>query len=66
MKVVLRNPRREVELAGQRRVKDVLRELEIVPETVLVIRGDELLTNDAVVAESETIELRPVMSGGAR
>jgi sulfur carrier protein len=66
MKVVLRNPRREVELAGQRRVKDVLRELEIVPETVLVIRGDELLTSDAVVAESETIELRPVMSGGAR
>jgi len=66
MKVVLRNPRREVELAGQRRVKDVLRELEIIPETVLVIRGDELLTSDAVVAESETIELRPVMSGGAR
>jgi sulfur carrier protein len=66
MKVILRHPRREVELAGQRRVKDVLRELEIVPETVLVIRGDELLTSDAVVAESETIELRPVMSGGAR
>lgn len=66
MKVVLRNPRREVELAGPRRVKDVLRELEIVPETVLVIRDDELLTNDDVVAESETIELRPVMSGGAR
>ena len=66
MKIVLRNPRREVELAGQRRVKDVLRELEIIPETVLVIRGDELLTHDAVVGESETIELRPVMSGGGR
>ena len=66
MKVVLRNPRREVELAGQRRVKDVLRELQIVPETVLVICGDELLTADAVVAETETIELRPVMSGGGR
>jgi sulfur carrier protein len=65
MKVVLRNPRREVELAGQRRVKDILKELEIVPETVLVIRGDELVTNDAVIADSETIELRPVMSGGA-
>ena len=31
MKVVLRNPRREVEVAGNRRVKDVLRELEILP-----------------------------------
>jgi len=66
VKIILRNPRREVELAGQRRVKDVLRELEIVPETVLVIRGDELVTGDAVIADSETIELRPVMSGGAR
>ena len=65
MKVVLRNPRREVELAGQRRVKDILRELEIVPETVQVIRGDELVTSDAMIADSETIELRPVMSGGA-
>lgn len=65
MKVVLRNPRREVELAGHRRVKDVLRELEIIPETVLVIRGDELVTSDTVIGDTETIELRPVMSGGA-
>jgi sulfur carrier protein len=65
VKVMLRNPRREVEVAGNRRVKDVLRELEILPETVLVIRGDELITADQVVAEADTIELRPVMSGGA-
>jgi sulfur carrier protein len=66
VKVMLRNPRREVEVAGNRRVKDVLRELEILPETVLVIRGDELITADQVVSDTETIELRPVMSGGAR
>ena len=66
MKVMLRNPKREVEVAGNRRVKDVLRELEILPETVLVIRGDELITADQVVSDTETIELRPVMSGGTR
>ncbi|OLA97294.1 MAG: thiamine biosynthesis protein ThiS [Candidatus Rokubacteria bacterium 13_2_20CM_69_15_2] len=66
MKVILRNPRREVEVAGGRRVKDVLRELDILPETVLVIRGDELITADQVVRDADTIELRPVMSGGAR
>jgi sulfur carrier protein len=66
VKVMLRNPKREVEVAGNRRVKDVLRELEILPETVLVIRGDELITADQVVSDTETIELRPVMSGGAR
>ena len=65
MKVILRNPRREVEVAGGRRVKDVLRELEIIPETVLVIRGDDLITADQLVRDDETIELRPVMSGGS-
>src|SRR5947207_13399973 len=66
MKVILRNPRREVEMAGGRRVKEVLRELDILPETVLVIRGDELITPDQVVRDADTIELRPVMSGGSR
>ena len=65
MKVVLRNPRREVEVPGNRRVKDVLRELNILPETVLVIRGDDLITADQQVHEGDTIELRPVMSGGS-
>ncbi|MBI4637119.1 MAG: MoaD/ThiS family protein [Candidatus Rokubacteria bacterium] len=64
MKVVLRNPRREIEVAGGRRVKDVLKELDVIPETVLVIRGDTLITADQVVADHDTIELRPVMSGG--
>ena len=65
MKVILRNPRREVDLAGNRRVKEILRELAIVPETVLVICGDALVTADHIVRDDETIELRPVMSGGA-
>lgn len=64
MKVVLRNPKREVELVGRRRVKELLKELDILPDTVLVIRGKELLTADAVVAEEEIIEVRPVISGG--
>ncbi|HET9490512.1 MAG TPA: MoaD/ThiS family protein [Methylomirabilota bacterium] len=64
MKVVLRNPRREVEVPGGRRVKDILRDLAVIPESVLVIRGDSLITHDQVVDDHDTIELRPVMSGG--
>jgi sulfur carrier protein len=64
MRVVLRNPVREVELAGRRRVRELLRELGVLPETVLVIRGRELLTVDDVVREEDTVELRPVISGG--
>ena len=66
MTVVLRNPRRAVDVAGNRRVKDVLRELQIIPETVLVIRGDDLITTDQMVRDGDVIELRPVMSGGTR
>ncbi len=64
MKVLIRHQKREVEVAGRRRVRDVLIELGINPETVLVIRGMQLLTPDAQVGENETIELRPVVSGG--
>ena len=64
MKVILRNPSRQVELAGRRRVKELLRELDILPDTVLVIRGKELLTADQVVAEDDVVEVRPVISGG--
>jgi sulfur carrier protein len=65
MKVILRNPRREVEVSGKRRVKELLRELDILAGTVLVIRNDELLTTDAVVGDDDVLEVRPVMSGGA-
>jgi len=65
IRVVLRNPRREVEVAGNRRVKDVLRDLDILPETVLVIRGDDLVTADQMLRDDDVIELRPVMSGGS-
>ena len=65
MKVILRNPRREIAVDGRRRVKELLAELDILPGTVLVIRGDELLTADAVVGGEDVLEVRPVMSGGA-
>ena len=66
MKVVLRNQGREVELKGRRRVRELLAELGVLPETVLVIRGRDLLTVDEVVGEDDVLELRPVISGGRR
>lgn len=64
MKVVLRNPRRELELEGIRRVSDLYRRLELVSESYLTIRQGELLTSDDPVADEDVIELRPVISGG--
>jgi sulfur carrier protein len=66
VKVVLRNPRREVEIRGPLTVDALLQRLELNPESVLVIDGDELVTRDARLADSSTVEIRPVISGGAR
>jgi molybdopterin converting factor small subunit len=34
--------------------------------SVLVVRGDTLVPGDAVLADDDVIEIRPVISGGAR
>ena len=64
MKVKLRNPDREVEVAGEHKVHDLLGELGINPDTVLVIRKRELLTREDRVGQQDEIEVRPVISGG--
>jgi sulfur carrier protein len=66
MKVKLRNPDRDVEVRGGRRVRDVLSDLRIDPDSVLVIRERELLTRDERVGEDDRLEIRPVISGGDR
>jgi sulfur carrier protein len=65
VRIILRNPRKEIEVDGKRRVKELLVELDILPGTVLVIRGNELLTADTVVGGDDVVEVRPVMSGGS-
>ncbi|MBX7161387.1 MAG: MoaD/ThiS family protein [Acidimicrobiia bacterium] len=64
MKVLLRNPKRTVEIAGPMRVSKVLDHLSVNPESVIVIRADELVTGDVEIADEDEIELRPVISGG--
>ena len=64
MKVIIRRPRREVEMSGSRRVRDLLQELQINPESVLVVRGEDLLTPDEIVKDEEIIEVVPAISGG--
>jgi sulfur carrier protein len=65
VKVVLRNPRREVEVKGPVRVHALLADLDVNREGVLVIRGDTLVTDDALLGDDDVVEVRPVVSGGA-
>ena len=64
MKVLLRNPRRELEIAGPITVTALLQRLELNPESVLVIAGDELVARDARLDDATSVEIRPVISGG--
>jgi sulfur carrier protein len=66
MKVVLRNPRRELDVPGPISVIALLNRLELNRESVLVIKGDTLVPGDAMLDEdNEAVEIRPVISGGA-
>ncbi|MGH9184891.1 MAG: MoaD/ThiS family protein [Acidimicrobiales bacterium] len=65
MKVLLRNPRREVEIDGPIRVDALLAQLALNRESVLVIRNDELVPGDGLLSEADVVEVRPVISGGA-
>jgi sulfur carrier protein ThiS len=65
VRVRLRNPDREVEVAGGRSVREVLLHLGVDPDTVLVIRGGELITREERIADTDEVEVRPVISGGS-
>ena len=65
MRVHLRPQQRTVEVAGRRRVGQLLTDLGILPGTARVIRGDTLLTDGEVVEDGEEIEIRAVISGGS-
>jgi sulfur carrier protein len=66
MKLVLRNPRRELDVPAPRTVAQLLTDLDVVPESVLVIRNETLATRDERLHDDDIVEIRPVVSGGAR
>ena len=65
MLVRLSHPNREIEIKGPKRTKDLLRELNLVMEAHLVIRGEELVTEAEWLADVDQVEIRPVISGGS-
>jgi sulfur carrier protein len=65
MKVQLSHPAREVEVKGPKRVRELLRDLNLIQEAHLVIRGDDLITEDEMLKDTDQVEIRPVISGGS-
>ena len=65
MKVLLRNPKREIEVEGRRSVNGLLAELGLPRESHLVIRNGTLVPGDERLTDADELEIRPVISGGA-
>jgi len=66
MQIRLEPQGKQLTITGRRRVGELVHSLGILAGTVMVIRGDELLTDDEFVDDTDSIELRAVISGGAR
>lgn len=64
MQIRLHNPKRDVEVDGPLRVTELVKALGLNRESILVIRGDTLVTHDETLHDNDVVEIRPVISGG--
>lgn len=64
MIVRLRQPTREITVDGVRTVNALLDQLDMNRESFLVIRNGTLVPGDGRLEDDDTIEIRPVVSGG--
>jgi sulfur carrier protein len=62
--VRLRQPTREISVEGISTVNQLLDSLDLNRESFLVIRNGTLVPGDGQLDDDDTIEVRPVVSGG--
>jgi sulfur carrier protein ThiS len=61
-KLILRN--QEYEVRHGMTIRKALQKSGIEPDSVLITRDGELITDDQIINENDVIKLVPVISGG--
>ncbi|MFQ5943169.1 MAG: MoaD/ThiS family protein [Anaerolineales bacterium] len=64
MTAILRLRKQEFEVKSGMTVRDAMLKHDIQPEAVIPTRDGELITDDEIIREGETIRLVAVISGG--
>jgi len=64
MKVFIERKNKHIDVKFSGNVSELLEKIEVNPETVLVVRENELLTPDRKVTDKDEIKLLSVISGG--
>ena len=64
MAAILKLRKQEYEVRSGMTVRDAILKLDIEPEVVIPTRDGELITDDEIIRDGETIRLVPVISGG--
>ena len=64
MQVRLLPQNKVVTFSEDLRVNVLLRKLSLLPQTVMVIRRNQLLTEEDLIRKDDEIEIRSVISGG--
>mgnify|MGYP001067479480 CR=1 FL=1 len=52
------------ELPGGMTARDAIKKVGLDPEAVLVVRNDELVTDDVILGDEDKVKLIAVISGG--
>ena len=55
---------KEFEVRAGMTARDALKKIEILPDSVLITRDGELITDDEILKEGDEIRLIAVISGG--